>query len=1096
MPSAPKSFAPLPERYDFVGEEARTRQFWKDRKIFHKSLDARSDRPRFVFFEGPPTANGKPHPGHVLGRVIKDLFPRYKTMRGFCVPRKAGWDTHGLPVEIEVEKELKISGKEGIEKYGIEKFTHRCLESVFRYTKEWEELTERIGFWLDMSDAYATFHRPYVESVWWALKQLFDRGLLYQDRKIVWWWAQGGTALSAAEVGLGYREVADPSVYVRFRSEDDPGVSYLAWTTTPWTIPSNVGLAVNADADYVRVEVPLGASETAGTSETLVMAAALVPKVLGKNVAPVRVSAPFKGASLVGKRYQQVLPYAKPEGGKSFVIVAAPFVTVDASQAEGFGTGLVHMAPAFGEDDYKLSKSEGLGFLQLVDTKGLMTAEVTGFAGTFCKDADRGLIRELRSRGALFREETYKHEYPFCWRADGDPLIQYARPGWFISTSRFRDKMLANSAAVNWVPANIGEGRFGKFLESNVDWALSRERYWGTPLPIWRCETTGHMEAVGSYSELLAKPGIDGTEAFDKARECTPGLSDHLRVHRPYIDSLTYRSPKDPGARMRRVSEVIDCWFDSGAMPFAQWGYPHAAGSKDAFRAAFPADFISEAIDQTRGWFYTLLAESTLVHDSTPFPHPYKTCLVTGHVCDEKGFKMSKSKKNYLDPTQVLDLHGADALRWSLLSQVNPWTNIRFSVERVSDAKRDFLIRLQNVWGFFVIYANIDEFGIQMGASAPPAGGRSLMDRWILSELQLTVLAVTRALDGYDILSGARALFDFVDRLSNWYVRASRARFWASGLGPDKLCAYATLHECLATLSRLIAPFVPFFAEALYQNLVAGPLANRAPESVHLCSYPECNEALIDEGLARRMGLVLEIVALGRAARVEAQLRVRQPLQEAVVVLAERSVEAQLSELLPLVKDELNVKDVRFTSEADKYVTYQLKPNFKLIGPRLGPLVQKMKAALASADAAGLRRSLDEKGCCEIVVDSQTVRLSPEEIEVGLAPREGYAARAGRGVVLVIETKLTPELIEEWWARELVAAVNGLRSDRALNYEARIRLHIWCGEKLRSALERNPDYLKGETLATGVAFHALESSGGALEGKAGEEAYRVDLSEA
>lgn len=1083
-------FPPLPERYDFIAAEARSRKLWKDQDVFKKSLEARRGKPSFVFYEGPPTANGKPHPGHVIGRVIKDLFPRYKTMKGCYVPRKAGWDTHGLPVEIEVEKELKISGKEEIEKYGIERFTHRCLESVFRYTKEWEELTERIGFWIDTSDAYATFHQSFVESVWWALKQLFERGLLYQDRKIVWWWAQGGTTLSAAEVGLGYKEVADPSVYIRFRSSEDPGTSYLAWTTTPWTLPSNVALAVNAEADYVTVEAPL----EGGGSEKLVMAAPLVQKVLGKNVTPVSVSAPFKGAKLVGKRYEQLLPYAKPDGGKSFVIVAAPFVTVDPSQAEGFGTGFVHIAPAFGEDDHKLSKAEGLGFLQLVDAKGRMTAEVTGFAGVFCKEADRGLIRELRSRGALLREETYKHEYPFCWRADNDPLIQYARPGWFIQTSRFRDRMLENSGKVNWVPANIGEGRFGKFLESNVDWALSRERYWGTPLPIWRCEKTGHMEALGSHAELLAKPGIEGLDAFDQALKKTPGLSPHLRVHRPYIDSVTYRSPKDPAARMRRIPEVIDCWFDSGAMPFAQWGYPHAPGSKEAFRDAFPADFISEGIDQTRGWFYTLLAESTLVHEGTGFPHPYRTCLVTGHICDEKGLKMSKSKKNYLDPIQVLDAHGADALRWAFVSQVNPWTSLRFSMDRVAEAKKDFLIRLQNVWGFFVIYANLDGYDPRSKAHAPPPpAARTLLDRWMLSELHLTTRAVTKALDAYDILTAARALFDFVDHLSNWYVRASRSRFWASGLGPDKLSAHATLHETLSTLARLIAPFVPFFAEDLYQSVVVGAGIPGAPPSVHLCDYPTCNEAVVDEGLARRMGLVLEVVALGRAARVEAGLRVRQPLHEAVLVLADRSLEAELTDLLPLVQDELNVKEVRFAQQADQYVTYQLKPNFKLIGPRLGPLVQKMKAALASADAAALRRSLDTTGKCEVVVEGKRVELTTEEIEVGLTPKEGYAARSGRGVVLVLETKVTEDLVEEWWAREVVASVNGLRGDRSLKYEARIQLQVWCGDKLRRALEKHLAYLKGETLSTKVEFLALEAAGGALEGTAGTEGYRVDF---
>ncbi|MBI4601863.1 MAG: isoleucine--tRNA ligase [Planctomycetes bacterium] len=1084
-------FEPLPARYDFNAAEARTLRFWDERRIFEKSLEARKGRPAFVFYEGPPTANGKPHPGHVLGRVIKDIFPRYKTMKGHLVPRKAGWDTHGLPVEREVEKELGISGKEGIERYGVEAFTHRCLESVFRYTREWEELTERIGFWIDTSGAYATFHQSYVESVWWSLKQLFDRGLLYQDRKIVWWWAQGGTTLSAAEVGLGYREVSDPSVYVRFRAEEDPRLSYLAWTTTPWTLPSNVALAVKADGDYVGAELPV----EGGGTETVVVAEALLKKVLPKGAVPVSVSPPFKGKALEGKRYRQLLPYARPEGGRSFEVVCADFVSIDASLEDGFGTGFVHIAPAFGEDDHRLMKSAGLGFLQLVDEKGRMTPEVTGFEGVFCKEADRGLVRHMRSQGLLFREEAYVHEYPFCYRAESDPLIQYARPGWFISTSRFREAMLANSSKVSWVPDNIRDGRFGNFLESNVDWALSRERYWGTPLPIWRCEATGHMEAIGSYAELLSKPDVRGTDAFDRVLERKPDLPGHLRVHKPYIDQVTYRSPKDPEARMRRVPEVIDCWYDSGAMPFAQWGYPHAPGSRERFEAAFPADFISEGIDQTRGWFYTLLAESTLVHEGKAYPHPFRTCLVTGHVCDEKGLKMSKQKKNYLDPKEVLDAHGADAMRWSFVSQVHPWTSLRFSMDRVGDAKKDFLIRLQNVWSFFVIYANIDGFDpAAAGAGGPsPRRGKGLLDRWIVSELHATARRVTSCLDGLDILGATRALFDLVDHLSNWYVRASRPRFWASGLGEDKLDAYATLYECLSVLSRLIAPFVPFFAEDLYRNLVAGPSGGKAAESVHLTEYPAADERLIDEALSRRMDLALEVVALGRAARAEAGLRVRQPLRKAVLVLADPAMEGALADLLPLVKDELNVKEFAFAENADQYVHYQLKPSFKRIGPRLGPLVQKLKGALAAADAAALRVSLESTGRCEVLVEGKAVALSREEIEVGLVPREGYTARAGGGVVLVLDTRLDQALIEEWWAREVVAATNGLRGDRELRYEARIRLDLWCGPKLRHALERNLEHLKTETLSTAVTFHELSEPGGALEGAAGDEPFRVDL---
>lgn len=1101
------AFAEIPQPYDFLEAERRTVAFWKEREIFRKSLAAREGCPRFVFYEGPPTANGKPHPGHVLGRVIKDLFPRYKTMKGFLSPRKAGWDTHGLPVEIEVEKELGISGKEEIEKFGVERFALRCLESVFRYTREWEDFTERIGFWLDLSEAYVTFHQSYVESVWWSLQQLFRRGLLYQDRKVVWWWAQGGTTLSAAEVGLGYREVSDPSVYVRFRSEEDPNLSYLAWTTTPWTLPSNVALAVHPEASYVRVDVPVAG----GGTESLVVAEALVSKVLGKKVAPLSASPSFPGKALVGKKYRPLFDFARPEGGRCFEIVPADFVIVDPAAGDAAGTGFVHIAPAFGEEDYRLAKSLGLGFLQLVDERGRMTAEVKGFAGVFCKDADRGLTQALRASGALFREENCRHEYPFCWRAENDPLIQYARPAWFISTSRFRELLLANGGEVRWIPDHIRTGRFGKFLETNVDWALSRERYWGTPLPIWKCEATGYAEAIGSYAELVAKPGASGMEVFERARERNPDLPEHLRVHKPYIDAITYDSPKRRGARMRRVPEVIDCWYDSGAMPFAQWGYPHAPGSERLFREHFPADFISEGIDQTRGWFYTLIAESTLVHDSAPFPHPFRTCIVTGHVCDEKGVKMSKRKRNYLDPKEVLDAHGADAVRWYFLSQVQPWTNMRFSMARVSEAKKDFLIRLQNVWSFFAIYARIDRFdpteGNERARSADraelakarsyvPVAERPLMDRWEVSDLERTVRRVTRALDDYDILDASKALFDYVDRLSNWYVRTSRSRFWAPGVGRDKLSAYWTLYESLVTLARLLAPFVPFFAEDLYRHLVAGPWGGAQPESVHLTRYPECDPSLIDEGLARRMDLVLEIVTLGRAARAEAGLRVRQPLREAIVVVADEALSREAAGLAKLAADELNVKAVRFAEDADLYVRYQVKPNFRLIGPRLGPLVQKLKGVLAEADGAALRAELESLG--KVVVDAggTEVSLSREELEVSLSAREGYAAKAGRSAVVVLDTAVDRELLEEWWAREVVAAVNGLRGDRSLPYEARIRLEIWCGEELRRALEKHRGHLEGETLSKGVEFRAIEEPGGALELRAGEHPYRVDFAPA
>ncbi len=1108
-------FEPVPERFDFPAHERDILVFWKDREVFRKSLEQRADAPAFVFYEGPPTANGRPHNGHVLTRVIKDLFPRYKTMRGYRVPRKAGWDTHGLPVEIEVEKALEIQGKEGIVAYGVEAFVKKCLESVFVYTKEWEELTERIGFWVDLSDAYVTFHRSYVESVWWSLKTLFDRGLLYQDRKIVWWWPQGGTTLSAAEVGEGYREVDDPSVFVRFRDAEDAGLSYLAWTTTPWTLPSNVALAVRPDGEYVEVTAP---TEDGG-SERLVVAADLVdaifrPKKKGKKKGDgseeprISVSDRFRGESLVGRRYEQLLPFKEPTGGKAFEIVGADFVVIDGGQEHGCGTGIVHVAPAFGEDDYRVAREKGLGFLQLVDDRGRMTQECGELAGEFCKSADRGLIRILRSEGKLLREEVYRHDYPYCPRSKDDPLIQFARPAWFVATSRFKDSLVANNRRVTWIPGHIRDGRFGKFLEGNVDWALSRERYWGTPLPVWRCEKTGHVEAIGSYDELLAKPGVEGVEVWERAKEEDPGLSEHLKVHKPYIDAVTYDSPEDASSRMRRVTEVIDCWYDSGAMPFAQWGYPHAPGSKEKLDAAFPADFISEAIDQTRGWFYSLLAESTLLHEGREGPHPYRSCVVLGHVCDKDGVKESKRLGNYTAPGEALDAQGADAIRWYFYSQGHPWTNARYGIPRVGEAKKDFLIRLQNVYSFFVIYANIDGFDpaaglghaknvdsetLAQGEGYRPAAERGLMDRWILSELQFAMRTARDSLDKYDILGASRALFDLVDRLSNWYVRRSRARFWGEGMTEDKLDAYWTLYECLVNVSRLVAPFTPFFSEVVYRNLVVGPWGGSQPESVHLCDYPSSTEALVDETLSRRMGVAREIVELGRAARVSVRLRVRQPLGEAIVVGADAAVADDTTELLPLVEEELNVKRIRFTDDADRYVEYILRPNFKKIGPRLGKLVQKLKGVLAAADAKALRAELEERGVCRIDVEGEAVELTPEEIEVHLEPKEGYAARSSRGMVLVLDTSVDDKLRGEWWAREVVACVNSLRGERGLAYQARVRLRVAAGDTLRAALSQHEAYLGGETLAESVDYVDFAGVSAGKAGKAGDEAFAVDF---
>ncbi len=891
------AFRPVDSSIKFPALEARVSEFWKQKQIYQKSLAQREGARRFVFYEGPPTANGLPHPGHCLTRAIKDLFPRYKTMRGYLCQRKAGWDTHGLPVEVEVSKELGIHSKEEIESYGVEPFIHQCLESVFRYTKQWERVTERLAFWIDLDDAYVTYHQSYIESVWWALKNLFDRGLLYQGYKIVWWWAQGGTALSSGEVGQGYREVADPSVFVRFPLVDEPNTALLVWTTTPWTLPSNQFAAVHPDLEYSVFKEEDG--------NRLIVASALVEQVAAKQggEAPATVVATMQGTELIGKRYVPPFDYyykslgektgTLRDGGTQHIawrVVPARFVTTDS------GTGVVHQAPAFGEVDYdvliqeqtRFAPAEGPELICAVGPDGKFTTEAPDYAGRWVKEADKDIARELRRRGLLFHLDQYLHEYPFCWRADEDPLIQYPRQSWFIRTTQFKDRMLANNQQINWLPEHIKEGRFGNFLESNVDWALSRERYWGTPLPIWVCSKTGQAEAVSSYDELLAKPGVTGTEVWEKAKTAKPELSDHLKVHKPYIDAITYTSPFDSSGTMHRVPEVIDGWFDSGAMPFAQWGYPHQGREK--FEELFPADFISEAIDQTRGWFYSQLAVSTLLFGDEssqdadrplePFPHPFRNCIVLGLMLGEDGQKMSKSKRNYREPNEIFDRYGADALRWFFFAQQPPWTTIRYNEQAIKDSIPEFLLRLWNVYSFFVIYASIDGFDpsellsgnldqfapreLAQAKTYRPVAERAELDRWILGELNATLAAVIEHMDAYDNFAACGRITTFVDALSNWYVRRSRDRFWSEDkTSPDKLDAYWTLYECLLTTAKMAAPFVPFISEEIWRNLAVAGAGKAVRQSVHLCDFPEPDAAVIDEALSERMSLVREIVSLG-----------------------------------------------------------------------------------------------------------------------------------------------------------------------------------------------------------------------------------------
>ncbi len=1038
-------FQSVPQKVDFPAREQEILAFWRDNRVFERTLEARKGAPSFVFFEGPPTANGTPHNGHVLTRVIKDLFPRYKTLRGYHVPRKAGWDTHGLPVEVEVEKELGIHGKAEIEAYGVEAFTKRCIESVFRYTDVWQQLTERIGFWVDLDDAYVTFHRSYVESVWWALATLFNKGLLYQGHKVVWWWPQGGTALSSGEVGLGYKTVDDPSVTVRFRLRGDARTSFLAWTTTPWTLPSNCALSVNASLDYVY---------TAVGDEVFVVAKALADGLFGEGGHS--VVREVKGAELVGLEYEGVFEYARPATGRFHVVIAADFVT--ATQ-----TGIVHTAPAFGEDDFRAAKAEGIGLLQLVGPDGRFLPEVTDFAGRFCKEADRDIVKNLRSRGLLFKDEVYRHDYPYCWRADNDPLIQYARPAWFIRTTDVIHRAIETNRQIQWLPDHIKDGRFGDFLRNNVDWALSRERYWGTPLPIWCCERCDGRWAADSVAAIEAKnPSAFDAFRADQAKD--PSLSPHLMVHKPWIDAVTV--PCGCGGTMRRVTEVIDCWFDSGCMPFAQWGWPHQR--REAFDGSFPADFISEGIDQTRGWFYSLLMVSTLLSDQFPRTegaHPYKTCIVLGHVLDKHGKKESKSKGNYTPPDAILKTSGADAMRWYFYAANPPYANTRYSPEAVRDKQQEFLMKLHNVYAFFTIYANIDGFVPRTSPRRPPQE-RALIDRWILSELHLTAREVTRRMDAYEVYEASQRLIGLTDGLSNWYVRRCRERFWAGDATADKWDAYHTLYEVLAQLTTLIAPFVPFTAEAMYQNLIRGVDA-AAPVSVHESRWPDVDAGLIDEQLSEEMQAVRDIVSLGLSTRNTHKLAVRKTLAGAEIILGRPDLEARLRPYAALIADELNVDDLRFVADAGDRVRFTVKPAYKELGPRFGKRMPLVRAAVDAADPNQLRAAITLHGQAPLVLsDGETVSLTADLVEITCTAGEGYAASGAAVGTVILDTRVNEA---RWWVREVVSRINGLRKDLGLEFTDRVGLRWFGDPEVLSVLNENWEQIARETLTVETA---------------------------
>ncbi len=1005
---------------------------WERTGAFRKSVERRPEEDQFVFYEGPPTANGKPGFHHALARAFKDLIPRYKTMRGYRVERKGGWDTHGLPVEIQVEKELGLQGKADIERYGVEAFNKLCRESVFRYVEDWREMSERLGFWIDMDDPYRTLDNPYIESVWWALKSLYEKDLLYEGYKVTTHCPRDQTSLSSAEVALGYQQypdpVVDPSVYVRLplASPDRANTSLLIWTTTPWTLISNAAVAVHPDVDYATVEV---------SGERLILARDLLEKVLGES--GYEVLETRKGAALEGLKYGRPFDYVPVEGAEGYenlwTVVLGDYVSTTE------GTGLVHTAPAYGEEDARTGGRYGLPTIHPVKPDGTFDERVGPYAGRFVKRADAGLVEELEEKGLLFRAEEYEHAYPHCWRC-GTPLLYYAKRAWYARTTAVLDELLSENEGINWVPEHIKWGRFGDWLKNNIDWALSRERYWGTPLPIWRT-AAGEVVVVGSAEELREI-------ALDPVPE---------DLHRPFIDGVRVRHP-ETGEEARRVPEVLDVWFDSGSMPFAQWAYPQEG--REHFARQFPADYICEAVDQTRGWFYSLHAVSTMLFGETS----YKTCLVLGHILDAEGKKMSKSLGNVIDPWDLFEKQGADALRWALYTATNPGNTRRFSEDQVDEAVRKYLLTLWNTYSFFVTYARIDGFDPKEDFVGHE--DRSLMDRWATSELQLTVRTVTERLDAYDVTAAGRAIGDFVDELSNWYVRRNRRRFWKGEDDLDKKAAHSTLYECLTTVAKLTAPFTPFIAESLYQNLVVN-VHGEAPESVHLADWPLYEEALVDRDLSERMAAARRVVALGRAARNAAAIKTRQPLREVVVVpgeAADSGFRQGVESLREVILDELNVKELSF-GEAEDVISYDLKPNLGVVGPKYGRLVPGIRAALAGAPPeVGARAAAGEP--IAVAVDGEEIILSADELLVEPKEREGYALERQDGLSVALATQLDAELLDEGLVRELVHKVQNLRREKGFEIEEGIRVNLSGSARILGLLrEKWGDYFKAEVLA-------------------------------
>ena len=1004
---------------NFVDREKQVEKFWKENHIFEKSMEDRKDDPTYMFYDGPPTANGKPHIGHVLTRVIKDMIPRYRTMKGYQVPRKAGWDTHGLPVELEVEKKLGLDGKDQIEKYGVEPFIEQCKESVWKYEGMWEDFSHTVGFWADMKNPYVTYHNDYIESEWWALKEIWKKGLLYEGHKIVPYCPRCGTPLSSHEVAQGYKDVKERSAVVRFKVKGEDAY-ILAWTTTPWTLPSNVALCVNPDEDYVKVT---------SKGYTYYMAAALVDTVLGEGA---EVLEHYQGKDLEFKEYEPLFPYAEKRIGnkKAYYVVCDTYVTLTD------GTGVVHIAPAFGEDDSKVGHRYDLPFVQLVNEKGEMTEE-TPWAGTFCKKADMAVLQALEDKDLLFDAPLFEHSYPHCWRCD-TPLIYYARETWFIRMTAVKEDLIRNNNTINWIPESIGKGRFGDWLENVQDWGLSRNRYWGTPLPVWQCEC-GHQDCIGSIEELK-----------EKADNCP----DDIELHRPYIDAVTIKCPKC-GKEMHRVPEVIDCWFDSGSMPFAQHHYPFE--NKETFEKQFPAQFISEAVDQTRGWFYSLLAISTLLFNKAP----YENVIVLGLVQDENGQKMSKSKGNAVDPFDALQTYGADAIRWYFYTSSAPWLPSRFAGKTVVEGQRKFMGTLWNTYAFFVLYANIDNFDATKYSLEYDK--LAVMDKWLLSRLESTVKAVDDNLANYRIPEAAKALQSFVDDMSNWYVRRSRERFWAKGMEQDKINAYMTLYTALVTVAKAAAPMIPFMTEDIYQNLVKSIDAS-APESIHLCDFPEVHENWIDPKMEEDMADLLEIVVMGRAARNTANIKNRQPIGTMYV-----KSEFQLSEFYKeIIEDELNVKEVVFKDDIADFISYSFKPQMRTVGPKYGKLLNKIKTVLSELDGNKAMAELKSTGELKLDIDGQEIVLLEEDLLIDMAQMEGYVSESDHTITVVLDTNLTPELIEEGFVRELVSKIQTMRKEAGFEVMDKIRVYAKDNDKIVDIMKNHGDEIKSEVLAEDI----------------------------